>query len=173
MVEQVEENGQADMPEEESPLERMGTALTKDTSNVIPEWFVTPAQMKAPPGRKIVIMRFRPSWTLAPEKGERQIVCWQLTELEEHQAAQRARGDDRRMVHEMAKQCIRYIDGQRVNWTMTPGMGANISAFWDEIGSACRKLVIHYYIKAHTLPDDDQLDFFSNCITSTISMPAE
>lgn len=176
MVEEQSQNGQENEEEEEENEEdatlasKMSTSLTKSVEG-LPEWFVAPANFKAPPGRKIVLMRFRAEWTNAPEKGERQIVLWGLTEQEEQFASERAHGKDTRVIGELTKQCIRYIDGQRVDWTMTPGSGVNVGPFWQEIGSACRKLLIHYYVKAHTLTADEQLDFFSNCIVSTTSIP--
>lgn len=170
MVEQIEANGARGDGEDASPMDRMGDALQPSRSG-LPDWFVPPANFKAPPGRRVVVMRFRPGWTHAPEKGERQIVCWPLTEQEEHLASQRAHGNDRKMVSELAKQCVRYVDGMRVDWTMTPGAGVDVNQVWRELGSACTKLIIHYYVKAHTLSAEDQIDFFANCIVSTISVP--
>jgi hypothetical protein len=161
-----------DQDEGLSNPERMAAAMEKAPGGM-PDWFVAPAAFKAPPGRRVAIMRFRAEWTDAPQKGERQVVCWSLTAKEEELAASRAMGNDHRLVNELTMAAIRYIDGMRVDWTGTPGAGVNAAAFWAEIGSAGRKLLINYYVKAHTLTMEQQIDFFANCVAFTISQPAE
>lgn len=172
MTEEQTNGGPAVDDEPATNAERMAAALDAPTS-AVPDWFVQPTGFKAPPGRRIAIMRFRPEWTDAPQKGERQVVCWSLTAKEEELAAGRAMGSDQRLMNELAMACVRYIDGTRVDWTATPGAGASAPQLWSEIGSSCRKLLINYYVKAHTLTMEQQIDFFANCVVFTISQPAE
>lgn len=172
-MEQEQTNGEPAAEEEPATnAERMAAALEAPAGGA-PDWFVAPPAFKAPPGRRVAIMRFRAEWTDAPQKGERQVVCWSLTAKEEELAAGRAMGSDQRLINELSMQCIRYIDGQRVDWTGSPGAGASAPAFWAEIGSSCRKLLINYYVKAHTLTMEQQIDFFANCVAFTVSQPAE
>lgn len=173
-MEQEQTNGPAveEEPEPATNAERMADAMEK-APGAMPGWFVQPAAFKAPAGRRIAIMRFRSDWTDAPSKGERQVVCWSLTAKEEELAANRAMGSDQRLINELSMACVRYIDGVRVDWTGTPGSGANAAAFWAEIGSPCRKLLVNYYVKAHTLSMAQQIDFFANCVVFTVSQPAE
>jgi len=172
-LEQEQTNGGPAVVEDEptTTAERMADAIEK-TPGAMPDWFVAPPAFKAPAGRKVAIMRFRAEWTDAPQKGERQVVCWSLTAKEEELAAARAMGSDQRIVNELTMASIRYIDGQRVDWTGS-GTGASAATFWAELGSAGRKLLINYYVKAHTLTMEQQIDFFANCVAFTISQPAE
>lgn len=174
MEQQEQSNGgpPAKVEEPQSAAERMASAMEKQPGST-PDWFVAPATFKAPPGRRVAIMRFRAEWTDAPQKGERQVVCWPLSAKEEELAANRSMGSDQRLLNELAMGCVRYIDGVRVDWTGTPGAGSNAASFWAEAGSAVRKLLINYYVKAHTLSMEQQIDFFANCVAFTISQPAE
>jgi hypothetical protein len=174
LEEQTANGGPA--PAEDEPAtaaERMAAAIEGAPAAAVPDWFVPSAGFKAPPNRRICIMRFRGEWTDAPQKGERQVVCWSLTSKEEELAASRAMGSDQRLINELTMACVRYIDGRRVDWTGTPGAGASAPEFWAEIGSSCRKLLVNYYVKAHTLTVVQQVDFFANCVVFTVSQPTE
>jgi hypothetical protein len=129
----------------------------------LPEWVVLPPNLAMPKGRVVGFLRFRAHLTDDPSKGDRQVVLWNLTALDEKFAIKRCRGDAMRTVSEMAKQMIRAIDGVPVDWTGAKGPG-NVDVFWDEIGSRYRQQMINYYVKTHALGPDETADFFANCI---------
>lgn len=128
-----------------------------------PDWCPIPSGLKIPPGRQIGFMLFRASWTDAPQKGDRTCVLWSLSEAEEKMAYTRARGDALRSIGELAKQMIRVVDGQRADWTLGVGAG-NVDRFWDDIGRKCCQMIQNYYLKTHTLSQEEQQDFFMNCL---------
>ena len=128
----------------------------------VPEWAVLPPGLVYPKTRSVAFLRFHAKWTDTPGKGERQCIVWNLTVGDEKLALARTRGDHMRSLTECSKQMIRAVDGERVDWTR--GAQANVEQFWDEIGHACRQMIQNYYIKTHTLTDEDTIDFFANCI---------
>lgn len=140
--------------EEEATAEQTG----------VPDWVVIPPDFKMPPGRVISFLRFRADWTDTPAKGDRQCIVWNLTDADERIALKRGATQDAvSMVNELAKQCVRAVDGVKVNWGLARGPGS-IDEFWREIGAKCRQLVVRWYTQNHALSDEEQKDFFENCV---------
>jgi hypothetical protein len=119
-----------------------------------------------PPGRQVFFVRLRAGWTDRPDKGDRQCILWSLTEADEKIALRRTRGDVLRASDELAKQMVRAIDGQVVNWTSVSPV-----TFWDEIGGRCRQLLKSHYAKTHVLGAEETADFFANCIAARTAQP--
>ena len=131
--------------------------------NVLPDWVVMPPDLTIPPGRTVGFLRFRAPWTDCPEKGDRQCIVWNLSDMDERIAIKRTTmGDSMQLAGELSKQMIRAIDGVKVNWAAVKGPGC-IDEFWKEIGSKCRQMVIRWYTQNHSLTDTEQADFFENC----------
>ncbi len=127
-----------------------------------PDWAVLPANLKPPSvGTQIAFMKIPAKWTLVPEKGDRTCALWPLGETDEKLAYARSRGDMVRSVTELSKQMIRMVDGYRTNWEGA-GKPGDIASFWNEIGAKGRHMIRNYYVKTHTVSDEDALDFFSN-----------
>lgn len=151
----VEEEPEDDAGEEE-PAEDMGP---KDG---IPSWATLPEGLKMPrPGVQVAFLRVPAKWTTDPGRGDRWCVCWPIGELEERLAYQRARGDAVRSVTEMAKASIRVVDGYKADWTGKPNAKGSVSEFWANIGPKGRQLVRNYYVRTHTVSEEEVLDFFS------------
>lgn len=154
---------------EEELKEFEGTEGTGSTD--VPNWAKLPPNFKIPPGRVVAFIRLRSEWTDMPAKGEvhedgvryRQCIVWNLTGSDEKHAIARTRGDTMRLAAELSKQMVRCIDGNKSDWTGQPGPG-RVDSWWEEIGAKCRQLIQSYYIKTHTLTEEEKKDFFDNCI---------
>lgn len=107
-------------------------------------------------------MRFRAEWTDAPQKGDRVMVLWSLTEAEEKLAYKRSGDDTRSTIAELSKQSIRAIDGCKADWTRASVPGA-VHILWNDLGTRCRQQIMNWYLKSHTLTSEQQQDFFVNC----------
>ncbi len=132
----------------------------------LPDWAPPiPAGLKVPVGAQIAWMRIRAVWTAAPQKGDRVLTLWPLNEVEEYQAAERARGATNRLVSEFAKACIRAVDGIPVDRT---GLATSNSAavLWRDLGPKGRMLVRTYYTRAHSMSEEELRDFFSECFVN-------
>jgi hypothetical protein len=129
-------------------------------SDTPPPWAVLPPGVKPPAeGTQIGFLRIPAKWTLTPTKGDRLAVCWPLGETDEKLAYARARGDMVRSVSELSKQMIRACDGHKARWDGKPG---DVATFWNEIGAKGRQMIRNYYVKTHSVSDEESLDFFSN-----------
>jgi hypothetical protein len=131
-----------------------------------PAWAKVPKGMRFPRGTRPIFVRFRPEWTRAPHKGERQCILWELTDLDEHAAAQRAAGFPGRGLQEFAKGTIRAIDGEAVEWSGAEGAVANIDQFWRDIGPKGRSMIVGIYQQTHAMSPSERVDFFMNCIAA-------
>ena len=129
----------------------------------VPEWVLVPKDLKVPRGRQVVFIRIRAAWTDTPEKGERQCICWTLSDGDEKLATDRCNGQSGRASSEYTKQMLRAVDGCMASWMRARGPGA-IDEFWSEIGSKGRNLLMRTYTKLHLADDDEVRDFFENCI---------
>lgn len=152
-------------PEEEAALDgghdpSEVPAAEEDVTDKAPDWGIVPPNLKLPPsGVVMAFLRIPSKLTMNPSKGDRQCIVWPLDEVEETRAHKRARGERPLAVQELAKGCVRAVDGAAVEW----GMGAaNLMTFWKEIGPKGRALVINYYMKQHVVDEEEALDFFSN-----------
>ena len=144
----------------DSPLGRK--AENPPDPNAMPPWVQVPPGLTFPVGKTIGFLRFRAVNTDRPEKGDRQIIIWGLTDAEEKLALKATRGESARTVTEMAKRTIRAIDGVRADWSGKQGPG-NVDRFWDEVGPKYRPLVINAYMKTHVLSREETADFFLEC----------
>lgn len=144
-----------------------GSPLPAPTQAIpgMPPWALVPETLALPPGREVVFMRFKAAWTDYPSKGDRQCILWTLTDNDEKHAAKRARGDSTRGIVELAKGCVRAMDGHRADWTTPVGPGS-VDRFWNDIGTKCRQMVVNYYFKTHALSQEEQADFFTNNFVS-------
>jgi len=154
-----------EVAEKNSPPPAATREEPKDTES-LPEWAVWPADLKIPPGREVTFLRFRARWTAKPKGQDRQCIVWALSDADEKLAIQRARGESARSIAELTKQTVRGIDGKRTDWSQRDP-SASPERFWDEIGPKGRMMLQNYYMKTHSLTQEDQLDFFENCIAVT------
>jgi hypothetical protein len=128
-----------------------------------PEWAIIPPGFSPPQGARVCFMKFRAEWTDTPEKGDRQCIIWSLSLMDERNALARARGDVLRTLDEMAKQTVRVVDGNMVDWTGKLREG-DLDMWWNDIGPRCRTLIQRHYNQTHNLTAAEQEDFFENCI---------
>lgn len=82
-----------------------------------------------------------------------------LSESEEKIAYKRSGGDSTRAIAELTKMSIRLIDGVKADRTGATGPG-NVNIFWAEIGTKLRQMLQNYYLRTHTLSQEEQTDFF-------------
>lgn len=140
-------------PEEEHP----------DATSSVPEWANIPKGLKLPrPGCSVAFMRIPAAWTTDPAKGDRWCACWQIGETEERLAYQRSRNDMQRSVNELSKATIRIVDGHKADWSGVATKPGSVSEFWSAIGPKGRHMIRNYYVRTHTVSDEEVLDFFSN-----------
>ena len=165
----LEDDGYSDaepaiVPEEEGAKPVKAFAPIPDARpGGAPGWARLPAGMRFPRGRQVAFIKFKPEWTDAPQKGERQCIVWGLTDIDEKLAFGRAMGDSNRAMGELTKQMIRSIDGIPVDWSGGGGPGS-IDAWWREIGGKCRQILSRIYTQMNVLPPEDQKHFFEQCI---------
>ncbi len=147
---------------------RMQAAVDPEASATEPpEWAVVPDGMKLPEaGSQIAFVRIPAKWTRTPSKGDRMCICWPIGETEERLAYQRARGDQIRSLTELAKASIRAIDGCRTDWSGNMNKPGSITSFWSDIGPKGRSMIRNYYVRTHTVTDEEALDFFSQHFVS-------
>ncbi len=90
-----------------------------EASDALPDWATElPPKAKVPLGATVAWIRVKKEWTTSPQKGDRVLVVWPLNEMEERQAVARARGDQYMLTNELAKACIRVVDGN-LAWVLT------------------------------------------------------
>jgi hypothetical protein len=165
-----EDDPEADVDAREVP-QVTGPAQPRDLTG-LPGWVKIPQDLEFPPrGVTWCCMRFEPEWTDRPDAGERQCILWNLSVGDEKFARKRARGDAESMLDEQAKQMIRAIDGQRIDYG-SPNSPYSPDRFWDEIGKKCRMLVMNYFMKVHTLEPAEKLHFFANCLVARTVAPS-
>lgn len=153
--------------EETSVLEQMEDKIT-GASEVegVPEWATLPLGFKIPPGKRLGWMKFLAEWTDTPQKGDRWIMMWNLSESEEKVAYKKAGGETQRAIAELAKATLRVIDGVKADRTGASGPG-NVAILWAELGTGLRQIVMNYYLKTHTLSPEAQQLFFANFFVVT------
>lgn len=133
--------------------------------NAIPDWVEFPPGLKIPPGKELAFVRLKARWTDAPQKGDRSLILWPLSVNDEKLALQRTRGEQIRTLPELAKQTIRAVDGKRAGWGGEPeSTHYPVERLWEEIGPKCRPMIINHHLKTHALDDEEQADFFLNCV---------
>jgi hypothetical protein len=130
----------------------------------VPAWAKLPKGFKFPRGIRPIFVRFKAAWTRAPHKGDRSCILWELTDVEEYAAAQRATGQPWRSSHEFAKQMLRVIDGHPAEWGTAEEVDGGVDAFWREIGPKCRSMLVAIYAKTHAMEAAERVDFFMSCI---------
>jgi len=137
---------------------------------IIPAWCIFPEdpKWKIPPGKQLGVFRFRAAWTDRPDLGDRVCVMFSLSDTEEKLAIKRTRGDNGRTLTEMSKGIIRAMGSPDVplvmaDWTGKLGPG-NVDRFWNDIGPKCRVLIQNFYLRTHSLSQEELADFFQNCM---------
>lgn len=155
--------------EDPGALDRLEQAAADPREVKVPDWAPLPTGFKIQPGKRVSFFRFRAKWTDKPEKGDRWCMVWNLTEAEESASYKRCRGEQSRTFPELAKSTIRVVDGHVADRTGTGGP-ASVALFWNDIGTACRQLIQNYYLKTHTLNQEEQADFFANCLVVTTAV---
>ena len=162
--EMSEEAAEAIMAGEEPPEETGdGESADEQPANAVPEWAVVPKNVKMPAkGCSVAFIRIPAKWTTDPARGDRWCMCWALNETDERLAYQRARGDNIRSVTELSKATIRVIDGYKADWSGVGTKPGAVSEFWSSIGPKGRAMIRNYYVRTHTVTDEEALDFFSN-----------
>lgn len=131
----------------------------KLSSEGAPAWAKIPSDFTFPRGRQTYFLRFPGTWTYTPWKGERQVILWQMSVGDKRIALQRSMGDQNRATDELVKSTIRAIDGRKVD-----GATADLDIWWDEIGEACRGLLIRIHAQAHFLNPQELDLFLKDCI---------
>lgn len=155
-------------------------ALTADEEEALEEPQTAGQRLAAAANPKSAIVEGAPSWALVPPdliipRGvevafmkiqgrlkEWIIVIWELSVRDEKLARARCLGDTSRAVEESAKQMVRALNGEMVT-------GANpimIEEFWEDIGAKYRTLLNTWFLKAHSLEQEERLSFFSNCVVA-------
>jgi hypothetical protein len=140
------------------------TVKVPEVTDQAPEDWMTaciPTDIKFPLNKQAHFLKFRAQWTETPTFGDRTCIMWNLTDADEKLAAKRCKGDGARYAQELAKQMVRAIDGEKVDWTK--GLASNIERWWNAIGSKCRNMLVNVYHKNHNLNAEEQKDFFVNC----------
>lgn len=148
-----------DAAEEEAPK----PALPASSGDDVPDWALVPANLKVPKGRQVIFLRFPAAITDSPLRGERQCICWSLSDGEEKMANDRTGGSSARAPAEFTKQMIRAVDGVVVDWSRPRGPGS-IDEFYREIGPKCRNLLMRVYTQLHLATEDETRDFFESCV---------
>lgn len=158
-----DEHDSIEAPEEEQQPEPPRPALPASSGEDVPEWALLPGNMKVPKGRQIVFLRFPPSLTGNPHRGERQCIVWTLNDGEEKLANDRTGGSAARAAAEFTKQMVRAVDGVVVDWSKSKGPGS-IDEFWREIGPKGRNMLMRIYTQLHLASDEETRDFFESCV---------
>lgn len=160
-----EEHETEDDDEDDDPPEQ-------EPEHEIPDWAVIPNGIKLPPvGTQIVFMRVPAAWTRDPAGGDLQCVLWPLEDHEELAAYQRARGDHPRSVIELAKGCIKIVNGEKADWSRGAAT-SNVTKFWKQCGAKARHMIRNYYAKQHMVSATEALDFFSKHFVAVTVQPA-
>lgn len=149
---------------EEEP-KKQGFKIPAAEGRRAPKWAKVPKDMKFPRGIQVLFIRIRSDLTMYPSKGDRQVILWALTDGDEKLAIGRSMANAARASVELAKQMVRAIDGERVNWTGDPSApGTDIDSFWHQIGPKGRNLLQRLFNQLHAMNEDELVDFFENCI---------
>lgn len=154
---------EARVDEQEQEEESYTPELPKASGDDIPDGFVVPKDLRVPRGRQVLFITIRAGMTDTPAKGDRQCICWTLSDGDEKVATDRCEGKAGRASAEYTKQMIRSVDGHVVNWMRPRGPGS-IDEFWQEVGGKGRNLLMRTYSRLHLADDEEVRDFFENCI---------
>lgn len=154
--------------DEQGVAARMTAALDPEEVGEAPEWAVVPTGLKLPEeGTVIAHVRIPAKWTRNPGKGDRTCILWPIGETEERLAYQRSRGDMQRSISELSKAAIRAVDGHKADWSGNMAKPGSIMSFWSEIGPKGRAMIRNWYLRTHSVTDEEALDFFSNHFAAT------
>ncbi len=154
VVEDATEPGEGEEGEEQAPSD--------EEKDGIPGWATLPPGLKMPhQGVQVAFLRIPAKWTTNPSRGDRWCVCWPIGEMEERLAYSRSRGDMARSVGEMTKATIRVIDGKKADWSGEQTKPGSVAEFWNSIGPKGRQVVRNYYVRTHTVSEEEALDFFA------------
>lgn len=168
-VEELEERAaeqafaEASAESEASTASRMEEAIDPEqAATQPPDWAAVPPLLKMPSeGSQVAFIRIPAVWTRTPARGDRVCICWPINETEERLAHTRARGDAMRSLTELAKATIRAVDGEKADWSGVGSKKGSVSAFWTDIGPKGRAVIRTWYVRTHTVTDEEALDFFS------------
>ena len=139
----------------------------------VPPWAETllrDAGVTPPKGRVIWYIKCRSTMTHTPERGDRIIALWTISDIEEDMAATRASGKPQSVfLKECAKLMIRAFDGHKALWGGGKHEG-NARQLWEDIGPKYRELIVNLYLKTHRISKDEGYDFFTKCIAGAPAM---
>lgn len=136
----------------------------------VPSWAAVPPNLKIPLGARVVFVRLRAAITRTPQKGDRTMVLWDLTPIDEDFAHDRTDGKSHRAQRELAKQMIRAFDGVKTEWAL--GKMSPVNKFWTEIGAKGRLFVMTIFDRLHNPTTTEVSDFFLKCAAFRSAAPA-
>ena len=162
---------EAQLAEQEAEHQRRAAEAKPDSRafGQVPGWAKIPqvgadgSPFRFPRGYKILFVRFRAHLTAVPGKGERQAILWSLGPEDFRLAVSRGMGDAHRVSDEIAKQCIRAIDGVAVDWA-TGGVQNNPDQFWRDVGQAYRTQLVRLANQVNSLDAKELRDFLEHCV---------
>lgn len=177
---QVEEEGEEMRevdPVELAPNESLKTKEEKPVRSVLripkaegakrraPVGFKIPKDLVFPRGIDVLFITLPAAITAYSNKGDRQLVLWPLTDADEKLAIGRSMSSTSRAASELAKQMIRAIDGERINWTGDPSQpGADLDRAWHEFGPKGRNMLQRIFNQTHAMTEEELVNFFEKCI---------
>jgi hypothetical protein len=161
-VEELDEAGAEKAFAEGEPEAEEEASTDAPAAGEIPPWASIPPGVKMPPpGASVAFLRIKAAWTMNPAKGDRWCMCAAIGETEEKLAYSRSRGDQIRSIQELSKATIRVVDGFKADWSGVASKKGSVSEFWSAIGAKGRQMVRNYYVRTHTVSEEEALDFFA------------
>lgn len=166
-IEYATEPPEAPPPEEVSAADREPAEEPEEFDPFVPmpggrpAWCPIPKGFKPPQGVRVMFVSFAAETTVAPHKGDRSCLLWELSDIEELDAAKRSAGQPGRGPYEFAKQMIRVIDGSIVDWSGDGSSPGSIDRFWREIGPKGRSMLALIYGRTHAMDAKERVDFFT------------
>ncbi len=162
---ELEPKGELKTKEEKVPRVALRIPSAGESKRRAPKGFKIPKDMVFPRGIDVLFITLPASITAYSGKGDRQVVLWPLTDADEKLAISRSMANAARAGTELAKQMIRAIDGERINWTGDPSQpGADIDRAWHEFGPKGRNLLQRLFNQMHAMTEDELVHFFEHCI---------
>ncbi len=165
-TEEGEQEGVAEEPGA-TPVFRIPEAKPNGTPGAIPTWAAGKIpKMRLPRGVDVLVIRIPAKWTPLRQKGDRILVLWELSEGDEKMAFGRGQGDAVRATSELAKQCIRSVDGHAADWSGDQAHPGCVDRVWREIGAKGRNHLIRLSSQLNHPSTEQVRDFFENCIAA-------
>lgn len=166
MTEQTAEDGRAPnvLVNQDDVDEAQESSVFDATKDEVPDWVTIPTDLQIPRGSRVGFMLFKGKWTETAFKGDRHVIVWPLTDLDERMAWARIKDNFGHASNELSKQMIRSFDGIKVNWGAARGKPGNVEDFLAELGPRCRGLLARYYTRTHQLDSAEVAYFLEHCV---------